>query len=345
MRTNCKIYSRYGALWLALLFACGVATASDAPSRGRLSGGIKHEMPTWFKQSFLEIAEDVDEASEAGRHVMLFFSLDECPYCDRMLEESFKPEPRARYLREHFDTIAINVRGDRQIAFNDEISVSEKQLSDILEVWSTPAILFLDDNNRTVARVNGYRAPERFREVLDYVAERAYRSATLADYLEARLRRDVYRLRDNPLFADLRDLSEITTPLLVIFEDGSCYDCAEFHDGVLAHPDVRVEIEAFTVLRLDADSDGPIVGPEGDATTPRALARRYDMTYRPGVLLFDAGQLVGRIDSLIYPHHFKETLRYVGGGFYRKMDRRSYSRQRTEELLESGVDIDLGPPR
>ena len=332
-----------GAL-LALTLAGASASANDDSSRGRLSGGIKHEMPGWFKQSFLEIADDTDEAGAAGKHVILFFSLEECPYCDRMLEESFRPEARARYIRQHFDTIAINVRGAREVAFNDEIRVSEKQLAEILKVRATPAILFLDADNRAVARIDGYRAPARFREVLDYVASRAYQNASLADYLDARLDQSVYRLRASELFTDLRDLSSVDGPLMLVLEDGSCYDCAEFHDGVLAHPDVRAEIAAYTVVRLDAASDAPIVGVDGDATTARQLARQYDMIYRPGVLLFDDGALIARSDSLIYPFHFKEMLRYVAGGYYREIDQRSYSRQRREELLEAGVDIYLGPP-
>ncbi len=337
--------TRFALLAFVLALAgAGTGTANDQ-TRGQLSGGIRYATPDWFKQSFLEIADDADEAGAAGKHVILFFHLEECPYCDRMLEESFRPEPKARYIQQHFDAISINVRGAREVAFNDEITVSEKQLAEILEVRATPAILFLNADNRKVARVDGYRAPARFREVLDYVASGAYENASLADYLDARLDKSVYRLRDNDLFAEERDLSAVDGPLMVVFEDGSCYDCAEFHDGVLADPRVRAEIAPYTVVRVDAASDEPIVGVDGTATTPRKLARQYDMIYRPGVLLFDDGALIARSDSLIYPFHFKETLRYVAGGFYRDMDQRGYSRQRREELLEAGVDVDLGPPK
>ncbi len=332
-------------LAFALVPTGATVASADESNRGRMSGGSNYATPDWFKQSFLDIAEDADEAGAAGKHVMLFFHLDECPYCDRMLEESIKPAPKASYLQQHFDAIAINVRGAREVAFNDEITVSERQLADILKVFGTPAILFLDGDNRTVARVDGYRAPERFREVLDYVASGAYRNASLADYLDARLDQSVYRLRDNELFTELRDLSEVDGPLMVVLEDGSCYDCAEFHDGVLAHPDVRDEIAPYTVVRLDAASESPIVGVDGVATTPRELARQYDMIYRPGVLLFDDGALIARADSLIYPFHFKEMLRYVAGGFHAQMDRRSYSRQRREELLDAGIDIDFSRPK
>lgn len=337
------IRSRLKIVCAVILLAAG--TFAGAAERGRIVGGVAHEAPRWFKESFLEIADDVDEAAAAGKHVILFFQLNECPYCDRMLEEGFESEPLTSYIRAHFDVIAINVRGDRDIAFNEEISVTEKQLSEILKVAATPAILFLDANNRTVVRVDGYRAPQRFRQILEYVATRSYQTTKLPDYLQAKLDKNVYRLRPNPLFSDIRDLSAIDGPLMLIFEDGSCHDCDEFHDGILTHELVRKELEPFTIVRLDADSNEPIIDVLGNQTTPAALAREHEMIYRPGVLAFDGGNLVRRHDSLVFPHHFKESMRFVAGGFYRNTDYRSYSQQRTEELLEAGVVIDLGRPK
>ena len=80
---------------LALVFAFGISgsQAAEPAKRGEITGGAAHTAPTWFKESFLEIQDDVDEATEEGRHIMLFFQLNGCPYCDRMLTESFEAEP------------------------------------------------------------------------------------------------------------------------------------------------------------------------------------------------------------------------------------------------------------
>lgn len=338
-------------LILLLLTSCfGIlnpvsASASEDVARGKVVGGVQHSAPDWFKESFLEIADDVDEASEAGKHVLLFFQLNGCPYCDAMLRESFETDPVSSYIQANFDVIAINIRGDREIAFNDEISVSEKKLGEMLKVYSTPAIVFLDENNNTITRVNGYRAPQRFQQVLEYVATQAYRHTTLAEHLQAKLARNVYQLRDNDLFSEVNDLSSVDGPLMLIFEDGSCYDCVEFHEKILADARVRAEIAPYTVLRLNTDSDQAIVDIHGNETTAAELALEQQMMYRPGVLIFDDGKLIRRHDSLTFPHHFKESLRYVAGGYYRQTDYRSYSRQRTEELLDAGVTIDLGRPQ
>ena len=326
--------------FLLLLVSGAPLCAENA--RGEITGGVAHEVPDWFKESFLEISDDVDEANEDGKHVLLFFQLNNCPYCDRMLTESFESESLTHYIQRHFDSIAINVGGDREIAYNDNLILIEKQLAELLKVRATPAIVFLSRENREVIRVNGYRAPERFKEILKYVATEAYKKSSIADYLDAALKRDVYQLDDSALIIDESDLSGVTGPMMVIFEDGSCYDCYEFHNGILKHQLVLEEIKPFTVVRLNTDSNINIVDVDGTVKTPKKMAEEDEMMYRPGVLVFDNGKLIRRHDSLLFPFHFKESLRFVSGKFYDDMPYKEYYENRTEQLLSSGITIDYG---
>lgn len=328
---------------LLILFCFALLSSShiQAAEPGKLLGGAPHPRPAWFKESFLEIQDDVDEASAEGRHVMLFFHLNDCPYCDRMLSESFEQEPLTSYIRQHFDVIEVNVKGDREIVFNEEISMLEKELSEHLKVRATPAIMFLDAENNSVVRVDGYRAPERFQHVLNYVSSKGYKKYTLSEHLDQNLQRNVYQLQDNPLFTEITDLSAVKGPLMVVFEDGSCYDCAEFHAKLLAHKDVQTEIKPYTVVRLNTDDPVEITDPAGKKTTAKAMAGALKMTYRPGVAIYDDGELMRRTDSLLYSYHFKEGLRFIAGGYYKQEDYRSYSQRRREELLAAGVTINL----
>ncbi len=341
MKTNLRNLRRL-ILGLSLSFLLAPASGADTAKRGAITGGVEHQAPSWFKESFLEIQDDVEEATEANKHVILFFQLNGCPYCDRMLSESFEPDAQREYIEQHFDTIALNVGGDREIVFNEQVSLIEKELAEMLEVRATPAIVFLNSDNKSVVRVNGYRSTERFNEVLHYVADKAYQQGSLAAYLDQKLPKDVYTLRDNDLFVATSDLSAIKGPLAIVFEDSSCYDCNEFHNTILSREAVQQELKPFTIVRLDAASEQKIIDTDGTETTARALATKHEMIYRPGVLLFDDGLLVRRYDSLLFPHHFKEGFRYVAGGYYKTQDYQTYSEARTEELLVQGVNIDLG---
>ena len=41
--------------------------AAETSKRGKITGGVMHSAPNWFKENFLDIAEDVEEATSANR--------------------------------------------------------------------------------------------------------------------------------------------------------------------------------------------------------------------------------------------------------------------------------------
>lgn len=61
-------------LVIALIVGAG---AVEAQTVGTITGGEKYEIPEWFTQSFLDIADDAAEAAEADRHAMLFIHSEE----------------------------------------------------------------------------------------------------------------------------------------------------------------------------------------------------------------------------------------------------------------------------
>lgn len=130
--------------------------------------------------------------------------------------------------------------------------------------------------------------------------------------------------------------------LAVIFEDSGCHDCNGFHSRLLENEEVLTDLRKFTTVRLDAESEQEITNPQANSAAVKDWVRENDMTYRPGVVSFDEGREIRRMESLLYDYHFKENLRYVGGGFHKSLDYQCYSRARTEALLSSGVDIILG---
>ncbi len=73
------------------------------------------EKPDWFKLSFLDLREDVREASAAGKRVLLYFYQDGCPYCAKLLRDNFGQREIAEKTRSHFDVIAINMWGGREV--------------------------------------------------------------------------------------------------------------------------------------------------------------------------------------------------------------------------------------
>ncbi len=326
------------------LLLCAVPALAATPPAGKLTGGQISQHPAWFKESFLDITEDVAEAAESDKHVILFMHLNGCPYCYKMTEENFKNAPYVDFIREKFDVIAINIKGDREIAFDEETSVTEKELAKILKVRATPTTIFLNAENKPVTRLNGYRSVEAFKHALDYVATKSYQRTSLSAFIQEQEQPQRYSFRDHPQIKEISDLKSVaSSPLALLFEEPSCDACNALHDGHLANPEIREVLKNFTLVRLDASSDKAIIDIEGNATTPRAYAEKLGLTYRPGIILIDKGREVTRIDGLLYTYHFRELLRYVGERHYEKYPNSffDYLTPRTEQILQSGQNIDL----
>ncbi|HIE55845.1 MAG TPA: hypothetical protein EYP90_11825, partial [Chromatiaceae bacterium] len=166
-----------------LLLAAVLSATEESLGPGLVNPGYQ-EPPSWFKESFLDLREDVAEATRAGKRVLLYFYQDGCPYCARLLQDNFADRQIAQQTRKHFDVIAINMWGDREVTDIQGNTLTEKQFAARMRVQYTPTLVFLDENGEPLARLNGYYPPHKFAVVLDYVAGRHERQRSLADYFQ-----------------------------------------------------------------------------------------------------------------------------------------------------------------
>lgn len=320
-----------------------LSTTLYSQEKGKMTGGSHHEMPSWFKDSFLDMSEDVEEAKESNKHVILFMTLDFCPYCTKMINDNFKNGAKhQKYIQDNFDVIGINIKGSREIALTEDKSMTEKEYAAYLKVQYTPTTIILNQDNEQVVRLNGYRSPQNFKLVLDFVKNKEYEKMSLTAYLEKVKNKTYYTLKDNKSFQNISDLSKVNGTLAVIFEDGSCTQCNYLHETTLKNKEVQKELSKITVVRYDAMSKEKIITPEGKVTTAHDWAKEMILDYRPGIVLFDKKKEIVRIDALLYSFHFKELIRYVSGGYYKKFHTfLDYLKPRQDELINSGVNIDL----
>ena len=317
----------------------GFAVASN--TTGTVSGTIDFDIPQWFKQSFLEIAEDAGEAAETNKHLLLFFHLDNCPYCARMLRDNFNSGENSTYIQTHFDAIDINIKGDRQVEFDSATILSEKALAEHLKVLYTPTIIFVNSANQAVLRVDGFRNPERFRIALAYVHEKAYLTSTFTEFTAKRLKRAQYNFRKHSSFTFTSDFEKAARqPLAVIFEDANCEDCNEIHTTLFNRDDVKAAFSELTVVRVDALSDETIVDPTGASRTLKDWVTELNLTYRPSVVLFDKNREIARIDNRLYSWHFNGFVTWVAGRHYEDYpDVYRYMAQRRKEHLAAGKNV------
>ena len=325
--------------------ASAQTATSETVTPGKIIGSTEVVIPEWFKDSFLDFREEVEEAAEADKHVLIYFHITGCPYCQKMLDDNFRGDYNKSLIQASFDSIDLDLHGSREVAFNDETEVPESDLARALNVRYTPTILFMNDKNQIVQRLNGYRSPREFRQVLNFVKEKAYLKGDFASYRQQHLTDSIYELQDHPVYQKTDNVQQLIAsgkPVAIMFEDDTCDDCERFHKEVFDLAETQALLSDFTVVRLDALDESPIIDDKGNKTTAKAWVNKLNLSYRPAILFYNEGEYRETLSGMLKLFHFQQLLSYVSGKHYKDFNTWSkYMVHRSGELVKAGQDVDV----
>lgn len=336
---------------LSILFLLAYpALADESETMGEYRGARDAEHPAWFKESFLELEEDIAEAAAAGRRLVLYFWQPGCPYCAELIQNNFAQRDISDAMQEHFDVVAINMWGDREVVQVGGRSFTEKTLAEALHVNYTPTLMFFGESGRVVLRLDGYVPPERFRLAMNYTSARLESEQDFRDFVAANEVAPAEGvLHAQEFFQDAPyDLAGVVeegraTALAVYFEQKQCSACDALHQNILTDPSTRELAARFHAIQLDMWSDTPVTRPDGTRTTARQWAADLGLSYAPSIVFFDsAGKEVMRIDAFLKTFHVQSVFDYILGESYREQPNfQRFIAARAEELREQGVDVDI----
>lgn len=327
--------------WAPMLFAAG-----DALEEGLVNPGYVQK-PAWFKESFLDLREDLAEATQAGKGLMLYFYQDGCPYCERLINVNFAQHQISEKTRSTFDVIAINMWGDREVTDLKGRQVSEKEFAVGFKVQFTPTLLFLDEQGDITLRVNGYYPPHKFSAALDYASGGRQPGETFSHYFA--------RLNPTPASGTLHiepaflqppyklAIKGAKKPLLVLFEQKECPACDEMHNEAFNRPESRPLLSRFDVAVVDIWSDEKLQTPSGEQISAKEWARRLKILHAPSMVFFNTtGNEVFRTEAYLRPFHIQSALEYVSSGAYREQKEfQRYVQSRADAMREKGIEVDI----
>lgn len=307
------------------------------------------DIPRWFSESFLDIREDIQDATRQQKRLLIYFGQDGCPYCSALMKVNFGQPDIVAKTRQNFVPIALNLWGDREVTWVDGQRMSEKELAGKLKVQFTPTLLFFDESGNVVLRLNGYSPPEKFRVALDYVSRRREKQQSFTEYVAATAAINANaRLASESFFVpspvDLPRLVKLSVkPVVVVFEQKSCRECDEMHREAFQRIEVRQLLERFTVVQADISGEHKVVTADGKRVSEREWARSLNVVYAPSLVFFDSsGKEVFRAEGYLRPFHITSVLDYVAGGAYR--DEASFQRfiqKRADALRAAGRPVEL----
>ena len=341
-------YKSVTIVLLALLHGFVGAAEEGALSEGLQNPGY-HEPPTWFKNSFMDLQEDLAEANKAKKRLILYFYQDGCPYCGKLLSVNWKQKDIVSKTNKNFDVIAINLWGDREITGFDGLSMTEKQFAEKKRVMYTPTLLLLNEQGGVALRINGYYPPKKFSAALDYVAKKRENSLAFSDYYkDAASKESSKKLYSNKqylqqpyrLAAAQRGNSK---PLLVLYEQRFCAHCDEIHKDIFLRPESQELLSKFDVVLLDRWGKTPLTTPKGETSTAIKWANQLKINYAPSLIFFDSmGNEVFRTEAYLKAFHIQSVLDYVSSGAYKTQPNlQRFIQARANALEAQGVHVDL----
>ena len=337
--------------WLVVSsWSTGTLVASEARANnpGRFLGAKSTVYPDWFKQSFLEFADDIRTAADNDKRVMVLFHQDACPYCNALVERNLSQKRIEEKVRKHFDVIAINMWGDRDVLTVNGTSYTEKSFARALRVQFTPTLIFFNEQGKVVLRLNGYLPPDQFETALDYVSLKKEKQFDYRDFVKIHLpppmqgeliAEDFFLPATHDLFTN----SQSKKPAAVFFEQKHCPDCEVMHATAMKDPKTRELLKQFNCIQLDMWSDTSFIAPEGVKTTARQWAKELGVHYAPSIIFFESsGREIIRVEASFKTFHIQSIFDYVLSDAYKsEPDFQRYISARAKRIRENGKDVDI----
>jgi thioredoxin-related protein len=143
----------------------------------------------FFDQTFGDFPEELARAREEGKQgILLFFEMDECPFCHRM-KQTVLNQPRVQeQYRERFLSFSVDVGGDLAVTDFNGDTMSQKDFAfKVNRVRATPVFQFYDLDGQPVARFTGATSGvDEFLWLGEYVAGGHYQEMPFTRYKRER---------------------------------------------------------------------------------------------------------------------------------------------------------------
>lgn len=323
-------FTRLFVFWLSVTIG-----SVSAATPGEMMGDVMDSMfefddfpmedliqyPPWFKQSFLDLEEDLGEALENGKKgIVVYFGQKRCAYCRMLMEVNFGLADIIAYTRENYDVIPVDIWSTEELTTPGGETMSQREYAQRMDTTFTPSLIFYDAEGKIALKLRGYYPPYHFRAALEYVAGEHYKKEPFNVYLargDQTLRFEPGDLIEEEFFLPPphnldRSRFKAERPLVVFFEQGECHACDVLHTQPLKQRAIRQVFDHFDNVQLDMWSDEPVVTPDGRQTTAKEWAKELELFYAPSLIFFDEnGKEIIRVDSVVRFFRLRNVLNYV----------------------------------
>lgn len=140
---------------------------------------------------WLSFDKALEEAESTPRKILIKIYADECSWCRRMDEETFKSVEVSSFVDDHFYPVELNVAYKEDITFQEETYQYVKRRSQSYHELAAkfmkgemgyPAVVFLDEELNVIQCVSGYKSTVEFKKIMGYFAHNYHKRMSWSEY-------------------------------------------------------------------------------------------------------------------------------------------------------------------
>ena len=139
----------------------------------------------FFHTSLGDYREELEIAADENKKaIMIFFQMDECPFCHWMKKNVLNQKKVQKYFKKHFHLLSHDIEGDVEITdFDGKVTTQKDFATKQHRVRATPVIAFFDLSGNKVTKFTGRTSTaEEFILLGQYVETKAYQKMKFSKY-------------------------------------------------------------------------------------------------------------------------------------------------------------------
>lgn len=145
----------------------------------------------FFNETWNNFPEELAKARAEGKQgILLFFEMDECPFCHRMKTTVLNQPEVQEYFRKHFLNFSVDIEGDVEMTTFKGESMTQKDFSfKVNRVRATPVFAFYDLQGNQVVRYTGATSSiEEFMWLGEYMEKGLYKKMRFTKFKRQKLK-------------------------------------------------------------------------------------------------------------------------------------------------------------
>lgn len=164
------------------LFATLAALAFAVTAHAAELGDDGLHKTDWMRDTFKDLSEDLAEANDEGKRLLIMFEQRGCIYCTKMHEEVFPTEEITQMIEENYFVVQLNLYGDVEVTDFDGETLSEKDMARKWGILFTPTMMFFPEtvedgvpaDQAAISTMPGAFGKGTTLDMLTWVAEKRY---------------------------------------------------------------------------------------------------------------------------------------------------------------------------